>query len=77
MKVIIAAMAATAVLAGGAAPAGAQSYSGAYEIKQHYVKKKKKRYRYYRRQYWADKLPYGTQIWWEQMDREGRGGRRR
>ena len=22
----------------------------------------------------ANKLPYGTGIWWEQMDREGRGG---
>jgi hypothetical protein len=22
----------------------------------------------------ADKLPYGTWTWWEQMDREGRGG---
>jgi len=22
----------------------------------------------------ANKLPYGTRTWWEQMDREGRGG---
>ena len=22
----------------------------------------------------ADKLPYGTRTWWDQMDREGRGG---
>jgi hypothetical protein len=87
MKVIVAAVTALSVVAGTAAPAGAGSSSEArqaYEIKTHYVKKKKKRYYrgsggrvYYQQQYWADKLPYGSQAWWQQMDREGRGGRRR
>ena len=63
----------------------------AYEVKHQYVRKKNKKrhyrqysnYQYYQRgstdqpQYWAEKLPYGSQIWWQQMDREGRGGRRR
>lgn len=77
MKVIIAALTAVAVLAG--VPAGAnaagEGYQG-YELKHRYVKKKYKR-RHHQPQYWADKLPYGTQAWWDQMDREGRGGRRR
>ena len=61
-----------------------------YEVKSGYVRKKHKKrhyrqvsnYQYTRRsssdqpQYWAEKLPYGSQIWWQQMDREGRGGRR-
>jgi hypothetical protein len=25
-------------------------------------------------QYWADKLPFGTSTWWDQMLRENRGG---
>ena len=28
-------------------------------------------------EYLADKRPYGTMSWWEQMDREGRGGQSR
>ena len=63
-----------------------------YEVKQRYVKKRYKKQHYYRRsssyqyyrpgrqtdqpQYWAEKLPFGSQSWWQQMDREGRGGRR-
>jgi hypothetical protein len=84
MKVIIAALTAVSVIAGTTAPASAgPSGEGTrgYEVKTQYVKKKYKK-RHYRRsssgyvQYWADKLPYGTQSWWQQMDREGRGGRR-
>ena len=46
----------------------------AYEIKHRYVKKK---YRTtWRKQYWADTMPIGTSSWWQQMDREQRGGRR-
>jgi hypothetical protein len=87
MKSIIAALTAVSVLAGAAAPAGAGTLSEgyqAYEVKHRYVKKryKKRHYRhqgtrlYYQPQYWADKLPTGSPTWWQQMDREGRGGRR-
>jgi hypothetical protein len=82
MKVIIAALTAVSVIAGTTAPASAGPSNGAtqgYEVKTQYVKKKrhKKRRVYHQQQYWADKLPYGSQSWWQQMDREGRGGRRR
>ena len=88
MKVIIAALTAASVIAGTAASANAepsseatQRYQGyqAYEVKTQYTTKKryKKRRIHYQQQYWADKLPYGSQAWWQQMDREGRGGRRR
>ena len=81
MKIVIAALTAGAVLAGVAAAAGhasaAEGY-GAYELKHRYVKKKykKRRHGHYYYQYWADRLPVGTTSWWQQMDREGRGGRR-
>ena len=81
MKVVIAALTAVSVLAGAAGPASAGPSSEgiqAYEVKTRYVKKYKKRH--YRNgyyvQYWADKLPTGSSVWWQQMDREGRGGRR-
>ena len=83
MKVIVAAITAVSIVAGTAVPAAAGEATQGYEIKTHYVKKKKRYYRrsggpvYYQQQYWADKLPYGSQSWWQQMDREGRGGRRR
>ena len=89
MKVIIAALTAVSVFAGATAPASAGPSGGAtqgYEVKTQYVKQKRHKKRYYRQgggriyyqqQYWADKLPYGSQAWWQQMDREGRGGRRR
>jgi hypothetical protein len=85
MKVIIAALTAASVIAGTAVPASAgpssqatQGYQG-HEVKTQYVQKRryKKRRIHYQQQYWADKLPYGSQAWWQQMDREGRGGRRR
>ena len=87
MKVIIAALTAVSVIAGTTAPAGAGPTGEAtqgYEVKTQYVNKKyrKRHYRrsgaplYYQQQYWAEKLPYGSQAWWQQMEREGRGGRR-
>jgi hypothetical protein len=86
MNVAIAVVTAAAVLLGASAftqPAEAfeQGYQ-AYEIKSGYKKSryKKRRYRaphHTQMQYWADKLPVGSQAWWQQMDREGRGGRRR
>ena len=88
MKVIIAALTAVSVLAGATLPASAGPSSEgmqAYEVKTAYKKKRYKK-RYYRRsysdgsghyvQYWVDKLPIGTSTWWQQMDRESRGGRR-
>jgi hypothetical protein len=85
MKVIIAALTAAFLVAGMALPAGAGASSEAtqgyraYEVETQYVQKRryKKRRVYHQQQYWADKLPYGSQAWWQQMDREGRGGRRR
>jgi len=88
MKVIVAALTAVSVIAGTTAPASAGPSSEAtqgYEVKTQYVKKKRHKKRYYRhsgarlyyqQQYWADKLPVGTSTWWQQMDREQRGGRR-
>ncbi len=76
MKPIIAALVAGAVLLGVSATAQASGEGyRAYEVKHRYAKKKHRRgYRHF--QYWAEKLPYGSQAWWRQMDREGRGGRR-
>ena len=76
MKVIVAGLTALAVVAGvtasAATAAPADGYQ-AYEVKHRYVKKK---YGTWRKQYWADTLPIGTSSWWQQMDREQRGGRR-
>lgn len=82
MKVITSALTAVAILAGATASASAAPQTEgvqSYEVKHRYVKKKYRSYRTVRHQpqYWADKLPYGSQSWWQQMDREGRGGRRR
>jgi len=52
-----------------------------------YATKKKKKYpryrayradegQYYYYQRWAERLPYGSNRWWYQMDTEQRGGRR-
>jgi hypothetical protein len=79
MQIILSAFVSLALLAGlaggTAAPAAAE--------KAYYAKKKKyPRYRAYRTygptftERWADKLPIGTSAWWQQMDREQRGGRR-
>lgn len=88
MKIIIGALAALSMLAGAIVPATAgpvREGLQSYEVKTSYKRKKYKK-RYYRRSYvdgngvyvqhWADKLPIGSSSWWQQMDREGRGGRR-
>jgi hypothetical protein len=78
MKTIVAGLTALALFAGvsttAASAAPADGYR-AYEVKHRYVKKKRS-YPAWRRQYWAEQLPYGSSSWWQQMDREQRGGRR-
>jgi len=83
MKMIVAALAASTLLAGVSAPASAESYvtipSEEYARLQQAEKGKQMKWRrYVERQmvYDADRLPIGTEIWWQQMDREQRGGRR-
>jgi hypothetical protein len=44
-------------------PSAAQRYSAPRESDYH--------------EYIADRLPFGSKLWWEQMDREGRGGQSR
>jgi hypothetical protein len=77
MKTIVAGLTALAVFAGVSATAATAATSEgyrAYEVKHRYVKKRS--YPAWRRQYWAERLPYGSSAWWQQMDREQRGGRR-
>ena len=83
MKMIMAALTASALLAGFAAPASAgtemtvvgseyMQAPSAAAIKR----VKARRYVYRQIEYDANRLPFGTSVWWQQMDREGRGGRR-
>lgn len=84
MKILVSALLSLSLVA-GLAPTLA---SPAAAEKSYTVKKKKKkahRIRHYRvygyaptyyYERWADRLPYGTSSWWQQMDREQRGGRR-
>jgi hypothetical protein len=77
MKVIVAGLAALAVVTGVTASAATAAPGDGYranEVKHRYVKKKYGTT--WRKQYWADTLPVGTSAWWQQMDREQRGGRR-
>jgi hypothetical protein len=83
MKMIMAALTASALIAGVAAPASAAPemtvVEGEYmQAPSAAAIKRVKMRRYVERQieYDANKLPVGTGIWWQQMDREGRGGRR-
>jgi hypothetical protein len=76
MRKILSALVALTVATALAAPMAAEART-----------KKKKRYyaaeRYSgprdesQQEYIADKLPIGTSRWWQQMDREGRGGQSR
>ena len=83
MKMILAALTASALLAGIAAPASAETdlaiVAGEY-VKQPSSERStgmnSRRYVTRQIEYDANKLPTGTGIWWQQMDREGRGGRR-
>jgi hypothetical protein len=82
MKMIMAALAVSTLLAGASAPASAESYvtipADEYARLMAEKSKQMKWRRYVQRQmvYDADALPIGTGIWWQQMDREQRGGRR-
>lgn len=84
MKIVVSALLSLSLLAGlvgAAVPANAEPYA-----KVHYKKKHSRHhtmaYRHdgyrdygYRPDYYehiADKLPFGSSIWWEQMHREGR-----
>jgi hypothetical protein len=83
MKMIMAALTASMLLAGGVAPASAET--DVTEIVREYVKEpssvesrdvRLRRYIPEQIEYQADKLPVGSSEWWQQMDRERRGGRR-
>ena len=83
MKMIMAALTASVLLAGAAAPASAETE--VTEIVREYVQVpsseltrvvKVRRYVPEQIEHQADKLPVGTNDWWRQMDREQRGGRR-
>jgi hypothetical protein len=83
MKMIMSALAASVLLAGGVSPASAET--DVTEIVREYVKVpssvetrdvRVRRYIPEQIEYQADKLPVGTNDWWRQMDREQRGGRR-
>jgi hypothetical protein len=84
MKTIIGALAAGLLLAGAAAPAHADT-DELVEIVREYVRVptsaptpdlKIRRYLPEQIEYQADELPVGSSEWWQQMDRERRGGRR-
>ena len=84
MKMTLAALTASAVMFGIAAPASAGTemtvVDGQYLQEPTAAAIKRVKYRrYVERQieYDANKLPIGTGIWWQQMDREGRGGQSR
>jgi hypothetical protein len=84
MKTIMGALAAGLLLAGTAVPANADTEE-LVEIVREYVRvptSEPTRDVKIRRdipeqiEYQADKLPVGSSEWWQQMDRERRGGRR-
>ncbi len=86
MKVILSAVLTLALLAGLAptrTPASAQGYEKAYAKKKQPKKHHRQRARgsaqqdvrgsgYY--EVWSDKLPFGSQVWWDAMARENRDG---
>lgn len=80
MKAVIAGAIGLSLLAGFAAPADAGTRAKKHK---HYAKPASQYDTYKRAQdrdntyyeHLADKLPFGSSIWWEQMTRERRGGR--
>ena len=80
MKTIMSAVLGLTLLAGASAvPASAETYiTISAEDYARLLRAKKKQRHYVPRQieYDANKLPVGSDNWWKQMDREGRGGRR-
>jgi hypothetical protein len=84
MKTIMGALAASLLLAGAAVPASADT-DELIEIVREYVQVpsteptrgvKLPRTIPKQIEYQADELPVGSSDWWQQMDRERRGGRR-
>ena len=84
MNTIMGALAASLLLAGAAAPASADTEE-LIEVVREYVRVptseptrdvKIRRYVPEQMEHQADKLPVGSSEWWQQMDRERRGGRR-
>jgi hypothetical protein len=79
MKTVISAAIGLSLLAGFAAPADAASRAK----KHRYQATQGGQYQAYKRapdaggyyEHIADKLPFGSSIWWEQMSRERRSGR--
>jgi hypothetical protein len=79
MKTIMTAALGLTLLAGaGAVPASAEKTVTLTTSEYNRLMERKKGRRYVQRQieYDANTLPIGTSIWWQQMDREQRGGRR-
>jgi hypothetical protein len=92
LRIVLTALVSVALLSTPAAPVFTQGYTQGY-AKHRYAKKNKhvRRYAspfdgsyvsvqggnsdYY--EHIADKLPFGSALWWRQMDVEGRGGRPR
>jgi hypothetical protein len=84
MRIILAALFGVSLVVGLAMPTGTQ----AYEKARYNKKKTQKHYRHARPpsrdstnrsdyyEHLADKLPVGSSRWFEQMEREGRFGRR-
>jgi hypothetical protein len=83
MKMIMAALTAAGLMTGIAAPASAAPeltvVEGGYMQAPSAAAIKRVKMRHYverQIEYDANRLPFGTGIWWQQMDREGRGGRK-
>ena len=74
MKKIVAALIALSVAAMAAAPMAAEAKTKKKRVKpyatQGYSAPRNEVYQ----EFLADKRPVGTSSWWQQMDREGRGG---
>ena len=85
MRLMMAALTASAMLAGLGSPASAEPGITVW-LSDSYVKlgypaqakppKGRRLYAAPQIEYQADGLPVGTGTWWQQMDREQRGGRR-
>ena len=84
MKTIMGALTASLLLAGAAAPASADTDELIEIVREHVNVPSSKttqgikvrRYVPEQMEHQADKLPVGSSEWWQQMDRERRGGRR-
>jgi hypothetical protein len=82
MKAIVWALATLSIVAALAAPASAESRTKKkHAAKQHYgaqvYPSARSRNVPEYQEFIAEKRPFGSSSWWEQMDREGRGGQGR